>query len=60
MTLTFAGGVSSGVVANWIYDKLIGKARSLTIERTEVNIDAESIRVEIERVRSTEPGDNDA
>ena len=42
--LTFGSGVTSGLVASWLYDKLKGKAASLRIERREVQIDNDEIK----------------
>lgn len=46
--LTFGSGVASGVVASWLYDKLKGRATTLRIEETEVQID----KGEIQRIIS--------
>ncbi len=47
--LTFGSGVASGVVANWLYDKLKEKkVEKLVIERTEVEIEQGEIKRVIE------------
>ena len=54
--VTFASGVGSGLVANWLYDKLKGRTDKLRIERTEVEVEQGQIRrvisEKIERERS--------
>ena len=44
--LTFGGGVASGLVASWLYEKIKGRATSLRIDEIEVRID----KGEIERI----------
>src|SRR3989304_475058 len=46
MALNFSSGVAVGVIANWIYDKLKGKANSITIDRIEIELN----KGEIERI----------
>lgn len=49
--LTFGGGVASGLVANWLYEKLRGRAAVLRIDRQVVEIDQGAItRVLTERI----------
>jgi hypothetical protein len=43
VVLSFGTGVASGVLANWIYDKLRNRAVTLRIEETEVDLDAGEI-----------------
>lgn len=33
LILTFGGGVATGLVANWLYDKLSGRTKKLRIGR---------------------------
>lgn len=48
-TLTFGLGVTTGVIANWLYDKLKGeKIEKLLIEKTEVQVDQGKIKKIIE------------
>ena len=50
--LTIAGGVTSKLVAAWLYDKLkAGGTTRLEIEREETEITEEGIRRSIERIR---------
>jgi hypothetical protein len=44
--LTVTTGVSTGLVANWLYDKIKGRASTLRINRTEVHMS----KGEIERI----------
>ncbi len=44
--LTFTTGVSTGIVANWLYDKIKDRASKIRIDRTEVEIS----KGEIERI----------
>lgn len=47
--LEFSSGVATGVVANWLYNKLKGKKiKKLMIEKTEVEINKGEIRRVIE------------
>ena len=46
LVLSFATGVSSGIIANWLYEKLKGHVSKITIERTEIRLE----KGEIERV----------
>ncbi len=48
LALTFGSGVASGVVANWIYDKLKGKTEQISINRTEIEFEKEQIKRVIE------------
>jgi len=44
LILTFSSGVSAGVIANWLYDKLKKKnIEKLIIDKTEVEINKEEI-----------------
>jgi hypothetical protein len=42
--LTLAANVPAGVVANWLYAKLRGKAKRLRIDRTEIEVNEGEIR----------------
>jgi len=44
LTLDIGEGVAIGVIVAWLYDKIKGKASKLTIDRTEVHIDAGEIK----------------
>ncbi len=50
LILSFATGVSSGVIANWIYGKLKGRKVTLHIEEYEVEIDEDEIKKIISRI----------
>jgi hypothetical protein len=50
LVLGFAGGVASGVVANWLYGKLKGRNVRLRIEEHEVEIEEGEIKRIISRV----------
>jgi hypothetical protein len=43
-------GVGVNLLSNWLYDKLRGRADVLRINRTEVEIDRDKIRVVIEKI----------
>ena len=43
-------GVASGIIANWIYDKLKNKDVTLVIEQQEIEIDEEKIKVRITKI----------
>ena len=45
-----ASAVAAGVVGNWLYDKLKGRAVKLRINRTEVEIEPNKIRIVIEQI----------
>ncbi len=47
--LNLGTGAASGIIANWLYDKLIGKAKLLMIENTEISIEKDIIKIEIEK-----------
>lgn len=50
--LSFGSGVASGIVANWIFQKIHGRATKLKIERVEVELNKESIeRILIEKIQ---------
>jgi hypothetical protein len=42
--ITFATGAVSSLAANWLYEKLKGRARSLRIDRVEIQIDEGEIK----------------
>lgn len=44
LALTLGSGVATGVVANWLWAKLNGRASRLRIERTEIELDEGVIR----------------
>lgn len=44
LVLTFGGGIITSIVANWIYDKLKGRASEITIDRTLIKIDKNQIK----------------
>jgi hypothetical protein len=47
--LTFSSGVASGIVANWLWDRIKqGKAKTLEINSRRVTLDLESIKIAIE------------
>jgi hypothetical protein len=49
--LTVTTGVSTGLVANWLYDKIKGRASTLRINRTEVRMSKGEIgRIIIEQI----------
>ena|SRR3989338_7653858 len=51
-TLTIGSSVMSGVVANWLYDKLKGrKIEKLIIGKKEVEIDKGKIKIAIEEFK---------
>jgi hypothetical protein len=47
--LNFGTGFSSSLIAAWLYNKLNGKAISLTMDDTEIKIDKDEIKIEIEK-----------
>jgi|GEM_PF-1659761 len=53
-TLEFAAGVSAGVVANWIWSKIKGKATRLRINRSDVHITVVAIKEAILQLQATE------
>ena len=44
LVLTFGGGIATGLVANWLYDKLKGKAKKVRIDRVEIQLDEGEIK----------------
>lgn len=53
--VTFVTAVAAEVVANWIYDKIAGRASGLKIERTEVQMDRNEIRkIIIEKIEESQ------
>jgi hypothetical protein len=53
--LTFSSGVSAGIVANWLYEKIKGRALKLRIDRTEVQINKGEIeRIIFEKIEKSE------
>lgn len=51
LLLSFGTGVASGLVASWLYDKLKGRASTLRIERTVIQInEGEITRIITERI----------
>ncbi|MCI0659101.1 MAG: hypothetical protein L0170_18765 [Acidobacteria bacterium] len=50
LVLTFGTGVTSGVVANWLFRRISGRAVSLRIERREVAIEEGKITRVIEEI----------
>ena len=46
LALSFGSGIVSGIVGNWLYEKIKGRATILKIDRTEVQLN----KGEIERV----------
>ncbi len=48
LALTFGTGVASGMVANWLFQKLNRRATKLRIDRTEIEIEEGAIRRVIE------------
>ncbi len=49
--MTFTTGVSAGVVANWLYEKLKGRTSRIRIDRTEVQLNKGEIeRIIVERI----------
>ena len=54
LTVSFGSGVSSGLVANWLFAKLQGRRARLKIHRRETAIDPESITRIIEETISIE------
>jgi len=52
--IAFATQVAAQIVANWLYDKIKGRAVKLRIERTEVEIDKGQIeRILMEKMEQT-------
>ena len=50
--LSFGSGVASGIVANWIFQKIKGRATAFKIDRVEVKLNKGDIeRVLIEKIR---------
>lgn len=53
--VTFTGGVSAGIVANWLYEKIKGRASKIRIERTELQIKKGEIeRIIVEKIKKNE------
>jgi hypothetical protein len=53
--VSFTSAVSAGIVANWLYEKIKGRASTLRIDRTEVQINKGEIeRVIIEKIEKSE------
>lgn len=48
LALNFGTSVSAGVAARWLYDKLNGKAVSVSIEKVEVPLSEEALRSALE------------
>lgn len=46
--------VGTGLVANWLYDKLKGRPAKLRINRTEVEITRDKIRIVVEQLENEE------
>ena len=44
LVVSFGSGVAAGLVADWLYEKLRGRATSLRIDRVEIQIEAGEIR----------------
>jgi hypothetical protein len=47
--LNFGTGFASSIIAAWLYNKLNGRAISLTMDDTEIRIDKDEIKIEIEK-----------
>jgi hypothetical protein len=50
LVITVVSGVSIHLVGSWLYEKLKGRSAKLRINRTEVEIEPDKIRVVIERI----------
>jgi hypothetical protein len=48
--LAFASGVSSGILANWLYDKLKGRKLKLLIEEHEIRVEKTEIFAIVDRI----------
>jgi len=52
-TIVFVSGVTAGILANWIYDKLCGNFKDnpkIIIERKEINLDKDKIKQVLDEV----------
>jgi len=55
LALTIPTGIASSLLANWIYDKFKGRAKTLRIDRAEVTFDEGEIeKILVERIESEE------
>ena len=50
VAIELASAVAAGIVSNWLYDKLKHRPAKLRINRTEVEIELDKIRVVIEQI----------
>jgi hypothetical protein len=50
LVIELATGVGTGVVGNWLYGKLKGRPAKLRVNRTEVEIEPNKIRIVIEQI----------
>ena len=54
LLLSFSTGVVSGLVSSWIYEKLKGKAISIHIDRTEIQLNKNEIeKIIIEKIEKS-------
>jgi hypothetical protein len=44
LTISFGPGVAYGLTAEWLFDRLKGRARTLTVNRSETQIEKDEIR----------------
>lgn len=54
LLLTFGGNVASGLIANWLYEKIKGKATKIRIQRKEIQIDEGEIKKIIDEIIEAE------